>query len=191
MKKQLIAAGVTASVAVAGLTGLSMASAATQSNSASNNPMSSLVSALATKFNLKTSDVQAVFDEQHTQMEAQRNSEVKTKLAQLVKDGKLTQAQADAITAKRSELQKQRDSNRASMDGKTHAERKTAMDTERSALDTWFSDNDISTDYRYLVFGGGRGHGGPGGPGGPDSSTSDSTPDQSTNMSTNSSSGSN
>jgi type VI protein secretion system component VasK len=188
MKKQLIAAGVTASVAVAGLTGLSMASAATQSNSASNNPMSSLVSALATKFNLKTSDVQAVFDEQHTQMEAQRNSEVKTKLAQLVKDGKLTQAQADAITAKRSELQKQRDSNRASMDGKTHAERKTAMDTERSALDTWFSDNNISTDYRYLVFGGGRGHGGPGGS---DSSTSDSTPDQSTNMSTDSSSGSN
>ena len=45
-------------------------------------------------------------------------------------------------------------------------ERKAAMDAERTALDKWFSDNGISTDYRYLVFGGGRGHGGPGGPGG-------------------------
>jgi Spy/CpxP family protein refolding chaperone len=165
MKKQLITAGVAIAVATAGVTGLGMASAATQTGS-SNNPMSGLVSAISKKFNLKESDVQAVFDANRTEMEAQREATAKTELATLVKDGKITQAQADAITAKRAELQKTRDANRTSMDSKTDTERKAAMDAERTALDKWFSDNGISTDYRYLVFGGGRGHGGPGGPGG-------------------------
>lgn len=165
MKKSLVTAGVAAMVAVTGLTGLGMASAATQNNGS--HPMSGLVSAIAKKFNLKESDVQSVFDANRAEMKAKRDNEVKTELATLVKDGKLTQAQADAITAKRAELQKIREANRASMDSKTDAERKAAMDAERTALDKWFSDNGISTDYRYLVFGGGRGHGGPGGPGGP------------------------
>ena len=165
MKKSLVTAGVAAIVAVTGLTGLGMASAATQNNDS--HPMSGLVSAIAKKFNLKESDVQSVFDANRAEMEAKRDNEVKTELATLVKDGKLTQAQVDAITAKRAELQKTRDANRASMDSKTDAERKAAMEVARAALDKWFSDNGISTDYRYLVFGGGHGHGGPEGPGGP------------------------
>jgi hypothetical protein len=162
MKKTIVTAGVAAAVAVAGITGLGMASAATQ-NGSSSNPMSGLVSAIAKKFNLKESDVQSVFDENRTAMEVQRETEVKGQVAQLVKDGKLTQDQADKINAKRAELQKQRDVNRTSMDSKTDTERKAAMDAERTALDTWFTDNNIPTDYRYLVFGGGHGHGGPGG----------------------------
>ncbi|QQS18614.1 hypothetical protein IPL68_00725 [Candidatus Saccharibacteria bacterium] len=162
MKKQIIAAGVTATVAVAGLTGLGVANAAT--NSSSSKPMSGLVSAIAKKFNLKESDVQSVVDANRTEMEAQHETDVKAQVTQLVKDGKLTKAQADLITAKRAELQKTRETNRTSMDGKTHAERKSAMDAERTALDKWFSDNNIPADYRYLVFGGGRGHGGSGGP---------------------------
>ncbi|MBL8122066.1 hypothetical protein JNM87_04940 [Candidatus Saccharibacteria bacterium] len=165
MKKQLIAAGVTASVAIAGLTGLGLASAATQNSGSDTHPMSSLVSAIATKFNLKIADVQAVFDEQRSQMEVKRTEEVKTELAQLVKDGKLTQTQADAITTKRAELQKQREANRASMGNKTDTDRHAVMESERTALDNWFSDNNISTDYRYLVLGDGHGHRGPGAPG--------------------------
>jgi hypothetical protein len=146
--------------------------------------MSSLVSAVAKKFNLKQSDVQAVFDANRTQMEAQRETKVKDQVAQLVKDGKLTQAQADLINAKRAELQKQHDANRTSMDSKTDTERKAAMDAERTALDKWFSDNNISTDYRYLVFGG-RGHGGPGGPGGPRDGQSQGSSAPSTSSSSN------
>lgn len=181
MKKSIVTASVTAIVAVTGLTGLGIASAATQTNDS--NRMSGLVSAIAKKFNLKESDVQSVFDANRAEMEAKRDNEVKTELATLVKDGKLTQAQADAITAKRAELQKTRDANRESMDGKTDTERKVAMDAERAALDKWFNDNGISTDYRYLVFGGGHGHGGLGGPGGPrgDHDRSDSTSNADTN----------
>lgn len=157
MKKAIATAGVTAAVAVAGITGLGVASAADQTSS-NTNPMSGLVSAIAKKFNLKETDVQAVFDENRSQMEAQRETEVKDQVAQLVKDGKLTQAQADLINTKRVELQKEREANR------TSDQSKSDMEARKTALDKWFSDNNIPTDYRYLVFGGGHGHGGPGGP---------------------------
>ena len=86
MKKQLITAGVAIAVATAGVTGLGMASAATTNTSTSTNPMSSLVDAIATKFNLKKADVQAVVDAEHSKMEAQQEATAKTQLAQLVKD---------------------------------------------------------------------------------------------------------
>lgn len=165
INKALAIAGVTASVAAAGLIGMGAASAATTS-STTTNPMSSLVTAIAKKFNLKTSDVQAVFDEQHATTEASREAALKTTQAQLVTDGKLTQAQSDAITAKRAELQKQRDADRASdtSSTKTDAERKTEMETRKTALNTWLKEQGIDTQYAYLVMGGGRGHG-PGGRG--------------------------
>lgn len=173
MKKKLLTAAAVATIGVAGL-GTGAAFAVSDSDGSSD-PMSSLVSAIATKFNLKTSEVQAVFDEQRSTMEAEREQEVKDKVAALVKDGKLTQAQADKINAKRAELKAAREADRDSMQDKTADERKTAMETKKTELDKWLSDNDIDDDYAYLLMGGGRGHG-PGGPGmgGPRDESSDS-----------------
>lgn len=173
MKKTLAIAGVGAMVALTSVTGLGVAHAATSNNTnSSSGPMSSLVNAIASKFNLKTADVQAVFDAQHAQKEAQETADVKAKVSQLVSDGKLTQTQATALLAKRAELQQQRDANRSTMHSMTDAERKAAIDKEKTALDTWFSEQGISTDYRYLVRGGPHGHDGPDGP--PPSSNSPS-----------------
>lgn len=160
INKALAIAGVTASVAAASFIGLGAASAATTS-STSNNPMSSLVVAISERFDLKTSDVQAVFDEQRTAMEAERDAEVKTELTLLVKDGKLTQAQSDAITTKRDQLEKERYANRTGdqPSTKTNAERITEMETRKTELDTWLKDQGVDTQYAYLVMGGGRGHG--------------------------------
>jgi len=172
MNKPLIAAAVTGAVGVATVAGLGVASAATTNSSttttnsattAKTDPMSSLVDAIVSKFNLKKADVQAVFDAQRTKMEANREAEVKAKVSQLVTDGKLTQAQADAINTKRAELEKQRDADRATMDSKTDAERRSTMDAKRTELDSWLKDQGIDTQYSYLLMGGGRGHGGPGG----------------------------
>ena len=171
MKKTLAVAAVTAAVGAATFIGVGAASAATTSSTRSN-PMSSLVSAIAKKFNLKTSDVQAVFDEQKTTMEASREAELKTTQTQLVTDGKLTQAHSDALTAKRAELQKERNADRSSTSTKTDAERKTEMDTRKTALDTWLKAQGIDTQYAYLVMGGSHGHGGPGGAKGSSSTTS-------------------
>lgn len=157
MKKVIIAS----SIAALGVTGLAGGAVFATANSTSGtDPMSGLVSAIATKFNLKKDNVQKVFDEQRTQMETQREQEVKDQVAQLVKDGKLTQAQADKINAKRAELVKEREANRTSEQNLTDAQRKTKMEERKTALDTWFKDNNIDSQYVYLLMGG---HGGRGG----------------------------
>lgn len=168
MKKVIIAS----SIAALGVTGLAGGAVFATANSTSGtDPMSGLVSAIATKFNLKKDDVQKVFDEQRTQMETQREQEVKDQVAQLVKDGKLTQAQADKIDAKRAELVKEREANRTSEQNLTDAQRKTKMEERKTALDTWLKDNSIDSQYAYLLMGG---HGGRGGRGGPDGGKRDS-----------------
>jgi hypothetical protein len=166
IKKPLLIAGVVTSIGAAGLGGSALVSADT-SASGSN----SLVSKIAQKFNLKTADVQAVFDEERTAKEAERQAEVEKTLTQAVTDGKLTQAQKDKIIAKQKELQAAREAERAAMEGKTDAEREAAreakkaeMDTKRTELTKWATDNSIPTEYlKYVMGHGGKGPGGPGG----------------------------
>ena len=164
MKKQLITAGIVTAVSAAGLMG-GAAVVHAASDTSSSNPMSSLVSAIAKKFNLQESDVQSVFDEQRTAMDAQRETEAKTKVAQLVTDGKLTQEQADKLNAKRVELQKEFEANRTSDQALRQSEREAKRDERKTALDTWLKDNGIDSSYAYLLMGGHGGHG-PGGHGG-------------------------
>lgn len=160
MKRHLAAIGAITAISAAGLTGVQIASAAT--NSSSNDHMSNLVDALATKFNLNKSDVQSVFDEQRSQMEADREADLKKQVAQLVSDGKLTQDQADKINAKRAELKAERDANRTADQNLSDDQRQAKMEERKTALDTWFEQNGIDSQYHYLLMGG-RGHGGPGG----------------------------
>lgn len=121
----------------------------------------SIVDKIASKFNLSKADVQKVFDEDRATHEAEREQQAATKLAELVKAGTLTQAQADKITAKRAELKADMEKNKDSFTSMTEAERKTAMDAKKTALDQWAKDNGI--DVKYLMPGmgehGGLGHG--------------------------------
>lgn len=163
MKKQLVIASVVATLGLAGLAG-GAAFATAQSRVGGDG----IVNAIATKFNLKTADVQAVFDEHRTAMHAEREQQVKDKVAQLVKDGRLTQAQADKINAKRAELEKAREAERTADQKLSESERQAKreqmrmqMDTKKTELDTWLKDNGIDAQYRYLLMGGhGHGHGG-------------------------------
>lgn len=161
MKKRLLAAATVATIGVAGLS--TGAAFATTDSDSSSDPMNSLVTAIAEKFNLKTADVQAVFDEQRSSMAAEREQEMKDKVAALVEDDKLTQAQADKIDAKRAELQAERESKRESAEDKTAEERKAEMESNKTELDSWLEENDIDDSYAYLLMSGrGHGHGGPG-----------------------------
>lgn len=176
MKKALMVATVTTAVGLASVIGIGAASAATTSStSTSSNGVSSLVKKLAEKFNLKEADVQAVFDENRTEMEANREASLVSQQAQLVKDGKLTQAQSDAITAKRAELKKEREANRTTEQSKSDTERKSEMETRKTALDTWLKSQNIDTTYAHLLMGGRGGHGGPGKTDKMPSTTSDTT----------------
>ena len=137
--KSLLVAGAIATLGLAGATGLGVASAAT--SSATNG--TSIVDRLASKFNLKKEDVQAVFDEDHAAHEAEHRQEVSDRLQKLVDEGKITAEQKTKIEAKQKELQAEHD-------------------TDKTSLETWAKENGI--DMQYLRMGGGpggRGHGGP------------------------------
>ncbi len=166
MKKALLTAGIVTAVSAAGLAGAGVANATTNTNG-QNNPFSSLVETIANKFNLNKTEVQAVFDEQRTQMQAAREQETKDQIAQLVTDGKLTQAQADKINAKRTELEAER----ANGQTQTQSERDSEREAHKTELDTWLKENDIDSEYVYLLMGGGRGHGPGGSRAGQDTST--------------------
>ncbi len=109
--------------------------------------MSGLVNAIAQKFHLTTSDVQAVFDEQRTQMDVQMKKQFEdrfvTSLAQAVKDGKITQAQATLLTAKQAEFK----AFEVTLQGKTPAERQTAVKAQLDTLKQWAKDNGIPAPF--------------------------------------------
>lgn len=132
---------------------------AASSTTGQNNPINNLVTAISQKFNLNQSDVQQVFDQQKQQMQAQHQQRFADRLTQDVKDGKLTQTQADAISAKMTELQTQRQADQTSLQGKTQAERQAYFKQQADALKQWATDNNIPAGY--IPFGGpmmGRGH---------------------------------
>ena len=161
--KKLFVVGATLATLGTAAIGIGTSFAASPTAVARPNPMSALVTAIAQKFNLSTTDVQAVFDAQRAQMQATQQADhearLKTDLASAVQSGKLTQAQADLITAKQAELKALHDS----LQGKTPAEVKTALDAERTTLTQWAKDNNIPAQFMRFGLGGpgmgGRGHG--------------------------------
>ena len=157
----MLIGGTVVSIGASTMVGMGLAHAATSMATG----QQTLVDKIAKKFNLKTEDVQKVFDEERTAHQAEEAQQIKTKLDQAVKDGKITQAQEDKLIAKQKELQATRQANRDTMKNKTDAERKTAMEAERTAFKQWLTDNGISEEYGRLIQHGGHGH--PGGPGGP------------------------
>lgn len=104
---------------------------------------STLVTRIAQRFNLKESDVEAVFtavrDERMEQMKTQREEA----LSKAVADGVITEAQKISLLAKMEEHFEKRDEN-------------------KEAMDKWFSEQGIDTSKlkTYLGFGERRGRGG-------------------------------
>lgn len=159
MQKPLIVAGIVAAVGAASLAaGSAVVNAESQSVNGSGQK-TSLVRAIAERFKLKESDVQNVFDEQRAAMESSRDQELKDRIAELVKNNKLTKDQGDKLIAKRTELSQQRTENQST----DRAERQAERQEHRAAINQWLSDNGIDSQYSYLLgmggHKGGTGHG--------------------------------
>lgn len=176
MKRTLMVGGAIATIGIASLGSVGLVSAATNTTS---NPNQSLIDSIASKFNLNKDEVKKVFDENHAARKAEHEQHMKDRLAQAVKDGKLTQDQADKLVAKLNEMQTNREANREAMKNKTEAERKAAIATERDAFKKWLSDNNIPAEFGGpMGMGGGRGHHGGMGMGMHDTDNdNDQTPD--------------
>jgi hypothetical protein len=157
MKKSMYVAPVLALalVAGAGVVGL------THTHAADTSTGKTLVQKIAEKFNLKESDVQTVFDQDRTDHEAEMKQAMADRLTQAVTDGKITADQKQKILDKQQELRTQMEANRDSFKTMTEAERRAAMEKQRTDLEQWAKDNGI--DPQYLMFAV-YFKGGPGGP---------------------------
>ncbi|MCE9643024.1 MAG: hypothetical protein K8Q97_01720 [Candidatus Andersenbacteria bacterium] len=140
-KKPLIAIATVAVLGTGTAVGIQTAHAATPP------ARTSLIDALVAKFHLNKSDVETVFKQTHEENMASRQQAFTDRLTQAVKDGKLTQAQADAITAKQAEVKAFMDS----LKDKAPAERKTAIKQEQKDLATWAKDNDIPAQFTHIA----------------------------------------
>jgi cobalamin biosynthesis Mg chelatase CobN len=167
MKRSALVATAVAAVAVAGLGTTSLVSAASTSSG------TSLVDKIASKFNLQKSDVQAVFDQDRQEHQAQMEADQKQRLADAVKNGKLTQAQADHITQIMNEIKSLRGSSTSPRDESSTV--RSQIKTKMDDLRTWAQQNNV--DMQYVMGGHGRGmrHGFDGPPPVGTSSPSDSS----------------
>lgn len=94
-KQALLAGAGVLTIGAAGL-GLSATTSAL-SQSSSTDPQASLIDKLVSKFNLKRSEVQAVFDADHATHEKEMKTERETGLKKALSSGKITQVQYDHI----------------------------------------------------------------------------------------------
>ncbi len=129
--------------------GLVMASNASAESSSNQDHMASLVQKIADKFNLNKSDVQAVFDQERQEMQAEVQAKYEEKLTQLVKDGKITEQQKQLLLAKHKELESEMASNKDKFKDLTPAEIKSQMEAKRTELEAWAKANGI--DLKYLM----------------------------------------
>lgn len=154
VKRTVLVGATVATTAVGGIGGLGVASAATAADGSTGD--TSIVDKIASKFNLKKSDVQAVFDADRQQHEAERDAQQKQALADAVKNGKLTQAQADHITTVLNEIKTLRgDTDPHNLSDDVKSQIKDKMD----ALRDWAKTNNV--DLSLVMMGHGP-HGGPG-----------------------------
>lgn len=107
-------------------------------------PFSGLIQKLATKFNLKTADVQSVFDEYKNEEDQSRTTMMQqreeTYLTGLVSQGKITADQKTAIIAEIAALKA-----------------KNSPSTYRSDFEAWLKTQNIDSSLIQLGFGMGRG----------------------------------
>lgn len=164
-----------AAVTVLGAGALSATSAFAQTNNAGQDQMSSLVEKIASKFNLNQDDVQAVFDEAHEERETQMKATFEAQLTQAVTDGEIISEQKQLILDKRAEMEADREANHDSFESQTPEERKAAMESKKSELDSWATQNGIDVKYLMPQHGDRGPHGGPGGFDHPDDDRDEAT----------------
>lgn len=142
--KQLMIAGASLAVVVSTIAGVGLAKAATASTTTKADHQAALITKLATGTGKSESDIKAIFDADHAARQVEHEATEAADLAQAVTDKKLTQAQADHLTAIDKEIDTLRNGKRpAELDQTT----KDAIKTKRGALKTWATEQklDLST----------------------------------------------
>jgi predicted homoserine dehydrogenase-like protein len=167
LKRTLILGAGVASIGVAGVVGVTGASALTSTDSSTG---SSLIDKLVAKFNLNKSEVQAVFDAERTEHQAEMKADRETSLKAALTAGTLTQVQYDYIIKAQAEIDVLMEAS-GDRESQTDAQ-KSAIKDKMDTLRDWMKEQDLNL--KDLGLGFGRGHG-PGGPRDDDDDTDTST----------------
>lgn len=154
MKKTILIPAAAVAITIATIVGASAVNAQTPSQT-----KQAIVQKLSQRFGLKEADVQAVFDEDHIQHQQQMQAHLEDKLSQAVKDGKITEAQKQAILTKLTQLRSNKQANRQNFKNMTPEQRKAAMEKERADLQTWAQSQGINLQNLPGIFGHGKGLG--------------------------------
>ena len=137
--------------------GTALASSSFVSAQDTNGP-DSLITAIAQKFNLNETDVKSVFEEQRSKHQAERKAAVEQKLTQAVADGKITEAQKQAILAKVAANQDNKP-NFEEFKNLTPEQRREKMEQKRTEMENWAKQNGLSLETLHELTGGPQGHG--------------------------------
>lgn len=135
-------------VGAAGTIGLLVAGGAVMAHNTTTGN-NTLVEKIATKFNVSKDEVQKVFDEDKEVRHAEMEKKYEERLAQAVKDGKLTTEQKDKILAKHKEMKVQMKAMHADVKDKT--EHKAAMKKHHEEMQAWLKANNIPEEYMRFV----------------------------------------
>lgn len=138
-----------------------------QDTTARSNIFSTLVEKIAATFKLDKAKVQEVVTQVETDHRTERQAEMKKlqdeRLSELVTEGKITEAQKQALIKKQAEMKAQYSSD--AFKNMTQEQRSAVMEKHRAEMKTWAESQGI--DSQYLMQGkGGRGFGMKGGFGG-------------------------
>lgn len=112
-----------------------------------NAPRTSLIERIASRFNLSTSDVQSVFDEDRKEHQAEMEQRFEERLSEAVANGTVTEEQKALILAKHEELQKEREANFESRKDMTPEERRADAEKHREEMKTWAEANNIPDEF--------------------------------------------
>lgn len=157
ISKNLLAALAVTTVATGSILGVSAASAHGNGENSDE-----LVTKLAEKFNVDESEIESVFEEQRTEMQAERETARAEHLQGLVDAGTITSDQKIALEAKLDEMKATREALRDQ--DLTREERHEKMEEARDSLEAWAKEQGIDLSAIHPEGGpgghkGGRGHG--------------------------------
>ena len=107
---------------------------------------SPLIQRIVDKFKLNKTEVTTVVDTYRLEKQAEMQKQLETKLTELVKSGKLTEAQKAKILAKHAELKK----NKPDFSDMTREKRRAEHDKIQTELKTWAEANGIDLKYMFL-----------------------------------------
>jgi hypothetical protein len=116
-----------------------------------------LIAAIAQKFNVPQDQVQQVFNDHRAKRQSEMQAKMDERLTQLVKDGKLTEDQKQAIIAKLAE--EKNNFNPDSFKDLTPAQRREKMEQHRQEMENWAKSQGIDLSVIMPMKMGRGGHG--------------------------------